>query len=153
MVVDAASHGIIDPGSKADIRPAYQLPLSLPLAPSRPRPSSFPGPCHSRITLGPAFRVLEYYRTRHGAALRRPPHSHPPSPLSYPSRHCRLSCISVYSTLPLPPRSHPRHELSRLSYRDFFKTTRAPDHRILYLSAFSLVLHIRSLILSSSSLC
>lgn len=40
MVVDAASHGIIDPGSKADIRPAYQLPLSLPLAPSRPRPSS-----------------------------------------------------------------------------------------------------------------
>lgn len=33
MVVDAASHGIIDPGSKADIRPAYQLPLPSPQCP------------------------------------------------------------------------------------------------------------------------
>lgn len=37
MVVDAASHGIIDPGSKADIRPAYQPPLP---SPRRPLPSS-----------------------------------------------------------------------------------------------------------------
>lgn len=81
--------------------------LSLPLAVPYPRrTASFPGPCHSRITaLGPAFRVLEYYRARHGAAPRRPPHSHPPSPLSHIPRHCRLSCISIYSTLVLPPRS------------------------------------------------
>lgn len=60
--------------------------LSLPLVIPYPHhTTSFPGPCHSRITLGPAFRVLEYYRARHGATLRRPPHSHPPSPLSYPS--------------------------------------------------------------------
>lgn len=68
--------GIIDPGSKADIRSAYQPSLSSPLLPLSSHvssrvsfsPASLPGPCHSRITaLGPAFRALEYYRARHGA--------------------------------------------------------------------------------------
>ena len=58
--------------------------LSFPLAVPYSRcPASFPGPCHSRITaLGPAFRVLEYYRVRHGAEASA---SSTFSSLSYPS--------------------------------------------------------------------
>jgi len=61
----------------------YQAGVSAAV-PLSPRPSSLLRrplwPCHSRITaLGPAFRVLEYYRARHGAAPRHPPLSHPAS--------------------------------------------------------------------------
>lgn len=139
MVVDAASHGIIDPGSKADIRPAYQ-PL-LP-SPHRPLPSS-----HHVV---PWSLPLEDYV---GTSLSSP------RVLSSSTRSCAeasaaLSSFSAFSSLislatvasraPQSPHwlcllAHPRHKLSRFSYRSFFKTTRAPDHCILYLSTLSSV--------------
>lgn len=144
MVVDAASHGNHrSRGSKADIRPWYR-PSSLP-SPPRSFPflphglssvsASLSGPCHSRITaLGPAFRVLEYYRARHEAAPRHPPlSSHPPSPLLTSLAtvaspvHLRLLHAGC-----LPARS--RQELSRPSYRGSFKTTHTPNYRILRFS-------------------
>lgn len=105
--------------------PPPSLTVSLPSA-------SLSGPCHLRITaLGPAFRVLEYYRARHEAAPRHPPlSSHPPSPLltslATVASPVHL-CLLHVGCLP----ARPRHELSRPSYRGFFKTTHTPNYRIL----------------------
>lgn len=107
MVVDAASHGIIDPGSKADIRPAYQPPLPSPRRPlpssHRVVPWSLPLEDYGVGTSLSSPRVLSSStrsRAEASAAL-----SSAFSSLSHIPRHCRLSCISIYSTLVLPPRS------------------------------------------------
>lgn len=144
MVVDAASHQYHRSRFESRYQTGVSATSSLPLADPYPRrATSFPGPCHSRITaLGPAFRVLEYYRARHGAAPRRPPHSHPPSPLSYPSP---LSPLVRLALLHVGPASS---LILGTNFRGSFKTTRAPDHRILHLSAFSV--HIPSFFLFPS---
>lgn len=138
MVVDAASHGIIDPGSKADIRPAYQPPLP---SPHRPLPSS-----HHVV---PWSLALEDYV---GTSLSSPrvlsssTRSRAEASAALSSFSAFSSLISLATVASRAPQStphwlcllaHPRHKLSRLSYRSFFKTTRAPDHCILHLSTFS----------------
>lgn len=116
--------------------------LSLPLVIPYPHhTASFPGPCHSRITLGPAFRVLEYYRARHGAALRRPPHSHPPSPLSYPSPLSPLVHLALLLSS-LPPRSSSARTFATLLSRllQNYTCTRPPHFppvRVLWFSIYS----------------
>jgi len=127
MVVDAASHGIIDPDSKADIRPAYQPPLPSPRRPlpSSPRvvPWSLPLEDYGVGTSLSSPRVLSS-STRSRAEA---------SALS----SAFSSLISLATVSSRAPRStirwlcllaHPRHKLSRLSYRDFFKTTCVSDH-------------------------
>lgn len=133
MVVDAASHSIIDPGSKADIRPAYQPPLPSPRHP--------PTLITPRRSLVPATRGLRWDQPFESSSIieldteprRGVRRTLIHLLLSHIPRHCRLSCTSIYS-LALYLLAHPRHELSRLSYRGFFKTTCAPDRRILHLS-------------------
>lgn len=98
MVVDAASHGIIDPGSKADIRPAYQPPL--------PSPRLSPTLVARRRSLVPATRGLrrwdQPFESSSIIELDKEPHRGVHRTLirlllSHIPRHCRLSCIPVYS--------------------------------------------------------
>jgi len=96
----------------SNFAPFGNLSFRISLPPPPPSTVSLPsaslsGPCHSRITaLGPAFRVLEYYRARHEAAPRHPPlSSHPPSPLLTPPYHCRFSCAPTSTSCWLPSRS------------------------------------------------
>lgn len=134
MVVDAASHGIIDPGSKADIRPAYQPPLP---SPRRPLPTS--------LRVVPWSLPLEDYGV--GTSLS--------SPIELDTEPRRGVCRTLIRTSPLSYPS-PLSSLAHLgllhvgsasslilgtNFRGSFKTTRAPDRRILHLSAFSIHVH------------
>lgn len=141
MVVDAASHGIIDPGLKADIRPAYQLPLP---SPRRPLPSS-------RRVVPWSLPLEDYVGTSLSSPRVLSNSTRSRAEASAALSSAFSSLISLATVASHTPRStprwlcllaHPRHELSRPSYRGFFKTTRAPDHRILHLSAFSSFLRI-----------
>jgi len=129
----------------------YQAGVSaavlVPLSPSpSPRPSSLLRRplwlCHSRITvLGPAFRVLEHYRARHGAAP-----SHPAAlssslvlslPLSRPLSFALLlfapsSALLAHLGLPALLPSHP---LAALASRGSFTAStcagpRSPPVRV-----------------------
>lgn len=161
MVVDAASHGIIDPGSKADIRPAYQPPLP---SPRRPLPMS--------LCVVPWSLPLEDYGV--GTSLSSPIEldTEPRRGvcrtlirllLSHIPRHCRLSCTSVYSTLALPPRSSSARTFETPSKPHVHQTAafstcpRSPYTYIpsffLFPSFFILVYFTRNIDLSWSVLC